>query len=120
MPLIEVEIIGEDREADLSTLAQRIADAVGLVLGSPPQHTWVRLKVLRSEDYAESGGRERTVNPVFVSVLKRTNPVGDSLVEEVRLVTEAVAEECGRPPENVHVRYEVPGAGRQAFGGRLV
>ena len=120
MPLLEVEIVGEVDEADRPALAQRIADAVGRALSSPPQGTWVRARVLRPGEFAESGRTEPTVRPVFVSVIQRTNPEGDSLAVEIRRVTDAVAEACGRPPENVHVRYEVPGAGRQAFGGRLV
>lgn len=120
MPLLEVEIVGESGDADRPALAQRIADAVAQVLSSPPQGAWVRVRTLRPEEFAESGGAEPGVRPVFVSLIRRTNPEGDSLAEEVRRVTEAVAEACGRPPENVHVRYEAPAAGRQAFGGKLV
>jgi phenylpyruvate tautomerase PptA (4-oxalocrotonate tautomerase family) len=120
MPILDIELVGEVDAVDGGALAQRIADAAGEVLKSPRQATWVRVRVLRPDSYAENGGAPVSNGPVFVSVLKRSNPEGEALAKEVRDLTDAIAQACGRPSENVHVRYEVPGAGRQAFGGKLV
>jgi phenylpyruvate tautomerase PptA (4-oxalocrotonate tautomerase family) len=120
MPLLEIEIVGAVEASAGETLAQRLADATGRVLGSPPQATWVRVRTLRPEEYAENEGGPAGVMPVFVKVTKRSTPPGDTLQTEVRQLTEAIAKICGRPRENVHVAYEPAAAGRQAFGGTLV
>lgn len=114
MPILDVDIVGA---ADLD-LAQRIADAAGRVFQTPPGETWVRLRSPAA--YAESGGTlPEGVRPVFVSVLKARPPAGEALVLEVAALTDAVAQACGRPPENVHVIYEPAAHGRIAFGGHL-
>jgi phenylpyruvate tautomerase PptA (4-oxalocrotonate tautomerase family) len=119
MPILEVELVGDADTGDRSALAQRIADAAARVFKSPPQGTWVRMRILSADDYAENSKAADGVRPVFVSVLKRTNPTGAELADEIRNLTEGVARACGRPAENVHIRYEPSGAGRQSFGGTL-
>jgi len=52
--------------------------------------------------------------------LKKAVPFGSELRAEVEALTRAVAQVCGRDPEQVHVIYEPPALGRVAFGGRLV
>lgn len=118
MPILEIEIVGEPEVRE--GLAQGLADAAGEALEARPGGTWVRLRVLPLRDYAESGGAPEGARPVFVSVMKRSYPEGGPDPAEVHRLTEAIARECGRDPGLVHVRYEAPGAGRQAFGGRLV
>ena len=120
MPILEIEIVGEPAADIRDGLAQRIADVAGPLFGSDPQETWVRLRILPPGQYAENGGTPGGVAPVFVSVLRRRNPEGEELEREVVELTAAIAIACGRPKENVHVRYEPPGADRQAFGGRLI
>lgn len=120
MPLLEIEIVGEPDGNRRDALAQDLADAAGVVLKSGPQEAWVRVRILPSERYAECGGKTPGVLPVFVRILKRLPPEGDTLRREVRELTRAVARVCGRPEAHVHVCYEPPGAGRQAFGGTLV
>ena len=120
MPVLEVEVVGDPGTAQQEGLARRIADAAGSVLGSDPQETWVRLRFLPIEQYAENGGAPADLAPVFVNVLRRRNPEEEALGREVEALTVAIAAACGRPAANVHVRYEVAGAGRQAFGGRLI
>jgi len=120
MPILEIEMIGAPTDDMRHGLAQRIADAAGRVLGSDPQETWVRLRVLPADQYAENGCDSEEFTSVFVSVLRRRNPEGDDLSREVVELTSAIATACGRPKEIVHIRYEPPGAGRQAFGGRLI
>jgi phenylpyruvate tautomerase PptA (4-oxalocrotonate tautomerase family) len=112
MPILTVRIVGAERDIP----AQRIADAAAETLKTGPQETWVILQ--RVDDYAENGGAD--ARPVFVSVLKRRIPAGDELQREVDALTRAVAQACGRPPENVHILYEPAGSGRVFFGGRGV
>jgi phenylpyruvate tautomerase PptA (4-oxalocrotonate tautomerase family) len=120
MPILEIEIVGDPAAGTRDGLAQRIADAAGRVLGSDPQETWVRVRLLPADHYAENGGAPTGIAPVFVSLLKRRNPEGKELDLEVANLTTAIADACGRPRDNVHILYDPPGAGRQAFGGRLI
>lgn len=120
MPLLEIEIIGRPEGIERSSLAKRLADAAGSVFDSPPQATWVRIAILDSVDYAENGALASVPQPVFVKVTKRTHPKASDLADEIARLTAAIAEVCGRPAENVHVCYEPPAAGRQAFGGKIV
>ena len=118
MPVVDVELVGE---ADVSAeLSQRLADAVGEALDSRPGGTWVRVRELAQDHYAENGGLEAGIRPVFVTVLERSRPEGAELVRRVERVTEAVAQVTGRSADNVHVLFDEGGAGRLAFGGRLV
>jgi phenylpyruvate tautomerase PptA (4-oxalocrotonate tautomerase family) len=119
VPVLEIEIVGEPEGPDRSGLARRLADAAGEALGAGPGSTWVRLRVLDPRDYAENESAEE-LRPVFVHVLERSVPDDDALAARVAKLTRAVAAACDRDPETVHVRYEPPGAGRQAFGGNLV
>ena len=119
MPIVDVEIVGGAAAAPAS--AQALADALGRALGSPAGSTWVRLRRLDASDYAENGVAALDGDaPVFVTVQHARLPVGEALHAEVAGVTQAVAHILGRAPERVHVQYAQPGAGRQAFGGRLV
>ena len=118
MPIVDVEIVTS--EILDSGLAARIADMAGQVFGGPPASTWVRVRSLPQEHYAENG----TVSPegwraVFVTVRKAQRPTGSALEAEVRALTEGVARVCGRPVENVHILYEPDAQGRIAFGGGL-
>ena len=118
MPIVDVEIITS--ELLDGGLAARIADMAGQVFGGPPASTWVRVRSLPQEQYAENG----TASPegwrsVFVTVRKAQRPTGSALEVEVRALTEGVARVCGRPVENVHILYEPDAQGRIAFGGKL-
>lgn len=117
MPLLEIEIVGEPEREE--GLAQRLADAAASVFGSAPQGTWVRLRALPLDWYAENGGSEGVL-PVFVHVIERVAPEKSALEERVAKLAAVVAQATGRPSDNVHVIYEPPGAGRVAFGGRIV
>ena len=121
MPIVTVELVGELDHAPERNLAQVLADAIGLALASPPGQTWVRLRRLARHDYAEN---ESIVNPdqlpVFVTIVKRQLPSPPELGAEVSALTVAVAKAVGRPAACVHVAYEPAGAGRLAFGGKLV
>ena len=120
MPILEIELVGEPSGDSRAATAQRLADAVAAVFDAPSGSVWVRLRVLPEQDYAENGGAEPGLRPVFVRLLGRTVPEDDLRRQEARALTAAVARVCDRATENVHVLYEPAGAGRQAFGGDLV
>lgn len=120
MPILDVEVVGPLARAAKRDLVQRLADACGELLDLPQGRTWVRLRFLPLDQYGEHGGVPKGVKPVFVTVLRAAPPTGRSLAREMAALGAAVAKTCGRPPENVHVFYEPPGAGRVAFGGRAV
>lgn len=121
MPVIDVLVVSEASGPPDSTLAQALADAIGTVLGCDPGRAWVRLETLDRGRYAENGaalaGDEL---PVFVRVLHARWPAPEALAAQARSLTDAVAAVVRRPPDRVHVEYAPPGAGRVAFGGRLV
>ena len=121
MPILEVEIVTQPDESVGGDLAAAIADRAGVVFGSAPHQTWVKLRPLAREQYAENGGGPpEGVYPVFVAVLKAHMPAPELLQAEVAVLTAAVAAACARPIEHVHVVYLPSAAGRVAFGGALV
>jgi phenylpyruvate tautomerase PptA (4-oxalocrotonate tautomerase family) len=121
VPILEVEIVLRPRETLPADLAAQLADRAAAALGSQPGGTWVKLRTLAPEQYAEGGGGPpEGVFPVFVSVLKTDLPSPDQLAAEIANLTEAIARACGRRPENVHILYQPPARGRIAFGGRLL
>lgn len=118
VPILDVTVVGETPDEDL---AQRVADAVGRALEAAPGRTWVRVHALPAARYAEDRDTAwRAAPPVFVSLLLHDPGVPAIRAERLRVVTDAVAEACGRPRARVHVRLEAPGAGRIAFGGEPV
>lgn len=120
MPLLDVELVLRPGESLSKDFAAEIADCAGEVFGSPPRWTWVKVRVIPTEHYAENGGAADGVHPVFVSVLKGRHPPPEEMQAEVTRLTNAIAQACARPPENVHVLYVPEGAGRVAFGGQLI
>jgi phenylpyruvate tautomerase PptA (4-oxalocrotonate tautomerase family) len=121
VPILEVVIVGAVDPHREPGLAAALADAAALALSSSPRGTWVIVTRVPRGDYAEGGGGpEPGVEPVFVKLLMRAPPTGQALAEQAAVLTRALAECIGRPPAYVHVRYEPPGSGRQAFGGGLV
>jgi len=120
MPILDVEIVLRPGERLESGLAQVLAQRTAEALKAPAGTTWVKLRALAAAHYAEDGGVPEGVYPVFVSVLKARWVAPAARQAEVARLTRAVAEACGRPAENVHLFYEPEGAGRVAFGGKLV
>lgn len=118
VPIIDVELVGEARVT--AELSQRLADVLGEALSSRRGGAWVRVRQLAADHYAENGGLEEGVLPVFVTVLERNPPTGPDLVDRIRRITTGVAAVTGRDPDHVHVLYDAAAAGRLAFGGRLV
>jgi phenylpyruvate tautomerase PptA (4-oxalocrotonate tautomerase family) len=118
VPIVDVELVGDAAVTGVTT--QRLADALGEALSSRAGGTWVRVRQLERSRYAENGGVDDEVHPVFVTVLERTRATGQDLVDRVARVTTAVADVIGRDPDHVHVLFEDDAAGRLSFGGRLV
>jgi hypothetical protein len=119
VPILDVQLIGPVPDAARAGLSQRLADAAGMALASRPQGTWVTVRIVDGDDYAENGGAPAGAAPVLVRVLQYAPPRGEALAAEVGRLTRAVAEACGRAAENVHLVYEPPAQGRIAFGGEL-
>jgi phenylpyruvate tautomerase PptA (4-oxalocrotonate tautomerase family) len=122
MPIVDVEFVAAAAGAGVAAVSARaLADAIGSALGTPAGRTWVRLRRLDGADYAENGIELSPGEwPVFVTVRHARLPADAALRAELAVVTQAVAHCVGRPPERVHVEYALAGAGRVAFGGRLV
>ena len=120
MPIVDIEIIPKPEEIIRDEIVQELADQLGEIFGSPKGGTWVKIRELTENHYAENGGKEEGVYPIFVSVLKSRLPSPDELQKEVKRITGAVAQICGRSTENVHVIYHSEGKGRVAFGGKIV
>lgn len=120
MPIVDVEIVLRPGEALRQEMAAELADELGEVFRSPRGGTWVKLRGLPVDHYAENGGRPAEVHPVFISVLKAKFPEAAEMEMEVARITGAVAQICGRPSENVHVMFQPQAQGRVAFGGKIV
>lgn len=120
MPILTIEIVLKPNESNPSGLAKQIADKAGVIFNSGPAQTWVKLREIKAEQYAENGVAEQEYFPVFVSVLKAELPSSEDMETEVKELTQTIGEICHRSPENVHIVYLPPGRGRVAFGGRLV
>ena len=121
MPIVTVEVVASAKEAMAQDLAQSLADAIGRALKSPPGQTWVRVRSVGRDQYAENEAPLDVAQlPVFVTVLKRQSPQRAELEGEVTALTRAVAQVIGRPVACVHIEYAPAAAGRLSFGGVLV
>ena len=121
MPILDIEIVGEPRLVFRRDLTERIAEAAATALQSRPRGTWVKLRVITPDDYAENEmARSETVRPVFVRVLLADPPDGEQLHSQSRALARAIGAACERAPEHVHIIYEPPARGRIAFGGELL
>lgn len=121
MPIVDVEIVLRPGESIPEGLAALLAESAARALGAEPGRTWVKIRVIEPDHYAEDeAGSRMGVSPVFVYVLKSELPRGGGKIVEIHRLTEEVARLCGRPSENVHVIYLPAARGRLAFGGNLV
>ena len=121
MPIVTVEIVADPDRRLEHNLTQSLADAIGRVLRSPPGQTWVRLRTLQRNEYAENEALVDAAElPIFVTLLERRPHTGAELQAEVTALTHAIAQVIGRPAASVHVEYAPAAAGRISFGGKLV
>ena len=120
MPIVDVEIVLGPKETIREEMVSELADELGDIFQSSPGGTWIKVRLLPANQYAENGGRPEGVYPVFVTVMKSELPSLEEMQNELAQITGAVAQICGRPSEIVHVIYQPEGRGRVAFGGKLV
>ena len=121
MPIVDIELVCDSKAEFATASARALADAIGQALGSEPGHTWVRLRFLASNAYAENQATVEGADlPAFVTVLHAHPPNGEALATEAMALTLAVAQCLARATDRVHVQYAPAAAGRQAFGGTLV
>lgn len=116
MPILDVEIVGNIEQQGI---AQTIADAAGRVLKTGPGRTWVKVRFLNSNNYAENGEGSTNLKPVFVSVLLGGCDDLNQKEEIAQRLAKTFSEVLGRPAENIHVLFEPNALGRIAFGGSL-
>ena len=120
MPILDVEIVVQPGEVLPDGMSASLANAAASVFGTPPGHTWIRLRELPRDHYSEDGGGPPPgVLPVFVSVLKSQIPPEPALRDEVAALARGIAKVTNRPAEHVHIIYEPPASGRIAFGRTL-
>ncbi len=120
MPILNIEIVLGPGEKPHAGLAAEIADRAGEIFASAKGGTWVKIRPIPPEHYAENGaGPEDDIFPVFVFILKSRLQERDAMKAEVVSLTNAIAKACARPPENVHIVYEPAAEGRVAFGGQV-
>jgi phenylpyruvate tautomerase PptA (4-oxalocrotonate tautomerase family) len=114
------ELVVEQNADFPDELARQLADATGTVFDSPAGRTWVRLRTLLLDRYAENGGAPADLRPVFVAVTLATLPELPERTDLAARLALAVAGVLERPVEHIHVFFEPSAAGRIAFGGNLV
>jgi phenylpyruvate tautomerase PptA (4-oxalocrotonate tautomerase family) len=121
MPIVTVEVVAGANDAMARDVAQSLADVIGRALKSPPGQTWVRVRSIARDQYAENEAPlDAAQLPVFVTILKRQSPQPAELEAEIAALTGTVAQVIGRPAACVHIEYAPGAAGRLAFGGVLV
>ena len=121
MPIVEVEIVLREGESLKQDLAASLADHIGGIFASPPGNTWVKLRALPIQNFAENAqSSDEAVFPVFVSILKAKPTPAGKLASEVEPLTRIVAQLCNHPEENVHLIYLPGGTGWVSFGGKIV
>ena len=121
MPIVTVELVADPDRTLERSLTQSLADTIGRVLRSPPAQSWIRLRLLPRDGYAENDAIVDAAElPVFVTLLERQPPTGEELEAEVTALTHAIAQVIGRPATCVHVEYAPAAVGRVSFGGKLV
>src|SRR5262245_44474328 len=120
MPIVDIEIVLKPDETISNEMVSEFADQLGMIFGSPKNGTWVKVYGITEVFYAENGGKEEGVYPVFVSVLKARLPDSEEIQGEIDAIVEAVAKICKRDSTFVHVIYQPEAKGRVAFGGKIV
>ena len=123
MPIVDVEVVtgATDPEAIGKEALQLLADELGSLFGGDPGGTWVRLRTIDRNAYAENRAAVRPdARPTFVNILRAETPERGTLRREMKKVAEIVARTLDRPPENVHVLYAPGAIGRIGFGGSLL
>lgn len=116
MPILDIELVGS-LPGPSGPLVGLLAEHCGQVLQSRPGGTWVRLRELACDHYAENGPPQ---TPVFVQVWLADWPDQEVLARQARELAIAIATLLERESGQVHVLFEPAARGRIAFGGELV
>ena len=120
MPILDVEIVLSPGESMPPDFAKRLADCSCEVFDTTPCTTWVKVRSVPAECFAENGGGPLAgAYPIFVSVLMVDMPPRKSLVPVVNRLKLLVSGVTGRPVCHIHVFFLPEGAGRVFMGGRL-
>ncbi|MEK6706435.1 MAG: hypothetical protein AABZ06_11675 [Bdellovibrionota bacterium] len=117
MPILDVEVVCEITR---NNIARRLADAAANVFESRPGSTWVKLRSLPRDNYAENGDLPMEAQPVFVSVLLGRRYEAKEYAKAATKIAEAFSKILNRPTENIHILFEPTAMGRMAFGGKLL
>jgi phenylpyruvate tautomerase PptA (4-oxalocrotonate tautomerase family) len=121
MPILDIEIVAPDSTQSLpADLTQSLVDEAAQVFGTQAGSVWVKVRIIPLAQYAEDNGTPTGVYPVFVTVLRSRVPKRSELQNEIARLTKVIANVLNRPETNVHIIYQPDGAGRVAFGGKLV
>src|SRR6266511_470301 len=97
MPIVAVEVVTGADEPMAQNIAQSLADAIGGALKSPPGQTWVRVRSIARDQYAENGvSLDPAELPVFVTILKRQALQRAEFEREVAALASAIAQTVGR------------------------
>ena len=121
MSILDIEIVTPDSTQSLpADLTQSLADEAAQIFNAQAGTVWVKVHIIPLTQYAENNGKPASVYPVFVTVLKSRVPQGSELEEEIARLTKVIANVLNRSETNVHIFYQPDGAGRIAFGGKLV
>ncbi len=123
MPIVDVEVVTDATEPDVigKETLQLLADELGDLFGSESGGTWVKLRTIDQNAYAEnSAAVGPDARPIFVNILRAETPERGALRQEMGKIAEIVARRLDRPRENVHVLYAPRASGRIGFGGELL
>ena len=121
MPIIDIELVEDEAPQAVSAeIVQALADELGELLGSNQASTWVRMRYLPRDQYAENQGAiDQSTRPVFVTVLKAFSGDEQQLAE-ARAIADKVSGLLQRPIQNTHILFQPDAVGRIAFGGELI
>lgn len=122
MPIVTIKLfVANPQDFGPAFDLQAVADELGVLFGSGPGQTWLRLECQPRPHYAENGTLpEATSCPTFVEVLKARLPAPEVLAVEADQIATIVSRLVGCPKENTHVLYLPEAVGRIAFNGRLL
>ncbi len=122
VPIIDIELVEDEQSGQGTTInIQALADSLGVLFNSGQAGTWVRLRHLPRDRYAENQTRiDQSTRPVFITVLKSRLGDENELAVEAKAIASTVSGLLDRPVQNTHVLFAPDAAGRIAFGGELV
>ena len=92
MPIIDVEVVTSKAEPNVGSRAQLqvLADELGILFDSEPAGTWVRLRSIDQDEFAENQTVIGSgVRPTFVNVLRSELPNTGALRIEMAEIAKA-------------------------------